>query len=54
MTTRKEPATTCVCGGVGYLQRVTDHAMVKCVLCDGTGTRLDPPPNPFGSAKSAR
>lgn len=34
-----------LCGGVGYLQRVTDRAMVKCIRCDGSGVRpADPHP----------
>ena len=32
---------TCLCGGVGYLKRLTDNAMVKCPWCDGTGVRKD-------------
>ena len=52
---RSDDAMPCLCGGVGYMQRVTDRAMVKCLLCDGTGVRkAGPEHKPFSVAPPVR
>lgn len=38
MRRRKPDEAACArCGGIGYLMRLTDKAMVKCLVCSGTG-----------------
>ena len=36
---RRNDDPSCICGGIGAMERITDHAMVKCTYCDGTGIR---------------